>query len=382
MTWVLASLVLLVTGLLKGINLITLLACFMVSLALFNYVLARRQVRGLRGRRLLLEPIFACTSATFFVELHNVRRRRRLGLILIDAGAGQETRWFVPAIEGKATHKVFGSLTLGRRGLHTWGPLLVRTGYPLGLARTSRILAAGRELIVLPPLGQLQRGVFRCFLLQSSPSLGQSLGRPRQHRDALTEYHGLRQFQHGDSPRWIHWRTSARRGELMVREFEEMPSDNLVLLVEPWLPEPSAEPAGPDPHALLEIALCLAATVCWEWCRQKGDHLVLGIAGPEPIVLSGVTGQDLALSMLECLAVQAGCAAVEAQLLLDRLQEADVPSGPVLLVTTHSGGLEEVLAMGLHRPVACINVADGMYHDFFEAHPSLLDGKKAQVASS
>src|SRR5262249_49364986 len=57
--------------------------------------------------------------------------------------------------------------------------------------------------------------------------------RPRRHPTAQAEFHGLRAFRSGDSPRWIHWRTSARCGELMVREFEDVPPDHLVLVVEP-----------------------------------------------------------------------------------------------------------------------------------------------------
>ena len=380
--WLFASVALLVTGLWKGINLITLLACLMLSLAAFNYVLARRQVRGLRGRRLLLEPIFAFTPFTFLVEVRNTRRRQRLGLILLDAGLSHQARWFVPAIQGKEAREFQGKLTLQRRGRYSWGPLLARSGYPLGLARRTRALAPGRDIVVLPPLGQLQRGLLRRFLLQSSPTLGQALGRPRQHRSAQTEFHGLRQFQRGDSPRWIHWRTSARRGELMVREFEEMPSDNLVLVVEPWLP--AEQPPGVagetrdscDAKARLEVALCLAATICWEWCRQKGDHLVLAVAGAEPTVLAGVTSQDLALSMLECLAMQAG-GATDIPGVLDRLQQSDMPSGPVLLVTSHAGALEEALAEALHHPIACVNVAEDTYQEFFEAHPALNEPSPA-----
>ena len=67
--------------------------------------------------------------------------------------------------------------------------------------------------------------------------------------------HGLRQFRAGDSPRWIHWRTTARRGELMIREFEDMPNDHLVLIVDP----------GERDHPVLERLLSLAATICWDW---------------------------------------------------------------------------------------------------------------------
>src|SRR5439155_16399434 len=125
------------------------------------------------------------------------------------------------------------------------------TGYPLALVQLTRRLGQAADLIVFPKLGQLQRGRLRRFLAQHSPSLGQARAFPRRHPGAQTEFHGLRTFRPGDSPRWIHWRTSARRGELMVREFEDTPNDHLVLVVEP----------GPADNRPLERLLSLAATI-------------------------------------------------------------------------------------------------------------------------
>src|SRR5262249_54897413 len=148
----------------------------------------------------------------------------------------------------------------------------------------------------------------------------------------------------GDSPRWIHWRTTARRGELMVREFEETPTDNLIVVVDPWVPgqqdrgqeSGTWEEAGkgPPPFPVLEDALSLAATVCWEWCRQRGDRLVLGGGGRPPLVQEGVTGREQALLLLECLAIQNGCAEPDVTGLLDRLAAEGLPPAPVLLVST------------------------------------------------
>ena len=61
-------------------------------------------------------------------------------------------------------------------------------------------------------------------------------------------------FRPGDSRRHIHWRTTARRGTLMVREFEDWPSDNLILLVDPW----TTRPPGADDDPAVECLLSLA----------------------------------------------------------------------------------------------------------------------------
>src|SRR5206468_4266786 len=126
--------------------------------------------------------------------------------------------------------------------------------YPFGLVRREAGLVPGEEIIVLPQLGRLHRGRLRRLLKQSAPTVGRIRRQLRRHPMAQAEFHGLRAFRSGDSPRLIHWRTSARRGELMVREFEEAPTDNLVLIFDPWLPagsgrvgecEGASAPSGP-----------------------------------------------------------------------------------------------------------------------------------------
>jgi len=73
--------------------------------------------------------------------------------------------------------------------------------------------------------------------------------RPRVHPTAQAEIHGVRSYRSGDNPRLIHWRTSARRGELMVRELEDVPSDNLLVIVDPTHPQPlSHRPSLEDHH--------------------------------------------------------------------------------------------------------------------------------------
>ena len=54
-----------------------------------------------------------------------------------------------------------------------------------------------------------------------------------RHELARADFHGLRQYRTGDSLRWIHWRTSARRGQLMVKEYEDVPGEDLVLVFDP-----------------------------------------------------------------------------------------------------------------------------------------------------
>src|SRR5205085_9553237 len=134
------------------------------------------------------------------------------------------------------------------------------------------------------------------------------------------EFHGLRTFRPGDSPRWIHWRTSARRGELMVREFDQGSHYDLLLIVEAY------EPEGGKSH--LEAAVSLAASIAWQWARDGGDRVVLAIAGRESTVLATRDGRDPVSGVLACLADAHGSARPDLHALAAKLDHVALPAGP------------------------------------------------------
>jgi uncharacterized protein (DUF58 family) len=361
--WLLVTAALLTTGLYKGINLITLLACLLLVLWVLHLLRSRRRLRGVGGNRFLEEPIFAGAPFTLRATVNNPGRAPEYGLVIMDQWPEQEGRWMIPTLAGQARANVQLEIIPRRRGLHAVGPLVVSTTLPFGLAVCSRELAPAREVVVLPRLGRLHRGRLRQFLTWAPFSIGRSRHRLRRHPAAQAEVHGLRPFRPGDSTRWIHWRTTARKNELMVREFEEMPADNLILVLDP---EPPFGDPGMDGAARVEDAVSLAATVCWEWCRQTGDRLVLVAAGADPVVLAGVTGRELALRLLRCLALTRGGSGTDVGALRERLAEVELPAAPVLVVSAGPTDLADVVAEQLRRPVAAVNVSDPAAWDFFE----------------
>jgi uncharacterized protein (DUF58 family) len=371
--------VLLSAGLIRGVNLVLLVACLMLGLWLLSFVSAWRRLRGLQGKRVIDETVFAQTPFRLQIEVTNARRAAQIGIWLEDRGSGHRAQWFVSRLDGRQAQRFERPLVLPRRGRYQWPALIASTGYPFGFVQRRLALVPEQEVIVLPCLGRLHRGALRHFLTQVSPALDRLAGQPRRHPTAQSEFHGLRSFRSGDSPRWIHWRTSARRGELMVREFEDCPSDNLIVVLDPWLPAVgSPQSLSAPPTAVLEYALSLTATICWEWCRQTGDRLVLAIAGRRPKILSGITGQEFAAELLACLAVEEGTTEVDITSLLERLAQTPVPPGPALLVSTSPGGQEEPLAEALHRNVACLDVSLemrglGVLEGVYEPPPDAAD---------
>jgi uncharacterized protein (DUF58 family) len=341
-------------GLLKGINLLALLGCILLAVVALNFRTAGRRLKRLRGRRRIVEPVFAGRPCDVVVDLVNPERRKCLGLRVEDRGPDHLLTWFAGRIEGKSETTFRGSAVLPRRGRYAWGPLRVVGGYPFGLVLRQAVLVPGEEVIVLPVLGTLHRGKFLRHLRQVSLINERERRRPRRHPGAQAEFHSLRSFRTGDSPRAIHWRTSARRGELMVREYEDVPNDNLLLVFDP--------PADP----FLEKAISLAATIAWEWCRRKGDRLVLATAGPRSEVINGITGPEHARRVLECLALQEAGPATNQSDLASRLKGLTLPSAPVVLIGSGTGRLVAELEQVLKRSVVYLDAARVSRFDFYD----------------
>ena len=109
-------------------------------------------------------------------------------------------------------YQVHGS----RRGRHTLGPLRLRLVDPFGLVMRSASGADTVSLLVVPRVRPLGPG---------GPAGGHGGGGDGSRRSIAV--HGeddvsVREYRHGDDLRKVHWRTTARTGELMVR-LEERP---------------------------------------------------------------------------------------------------------------------------------------------------------------
>src|SRR5581483_7364175 len=98
-------------------------------------------------------------------------------------------------------------VVLPDRGDYPCRPLRVVSSFPFGLVRHEVEFDAGDRLTVLPRLGTLSAGRLRRWLVHAARP-DERTRRTRRRLAQEAEFHGLRQFRSGDSPRMIHWRTS------------------------------------------------------------------------------------------------------------------------------------------------------------------------------
>ena len=138
-----------------------------------------------------------------------------------------------------------------RRGLYDVGPVRVSTGDPFGLFRASKIFGRPHQVLVYPRALDLQR-------FDVPPANLPGEGRFRRPTFYLTpNASGVRDYQPGDGLNRIHWRTTARRQELMVKLFELDPASDVWVVLD--LQE--AVHAGSGDESTEEYGVRIAASI-------------------------------------------------------------------------------------------------------------------------
>jgi uncharacterized protein (DUF58 family) len=199
-----------------------------------------------------------------------------------------------PYIQAKTTRRTDYSVRLTQRGRYRLESLRTSTRFPFGLILYELTLPCENEVIVLPRLGRLSRRWHRLPL-----EMNQGSGNV-QRRQATMEgdFYGLREWRSDDSRSWIHWRSSAKRQTLMVKQFEQQRSQNVRLVLDLWQPEKPQ----PEHLANVELAVSFAATIVVDACQRGGATLCLTTAG-SGITIRGPASPGLMQEALESLAV-------------------------------------------------------------------------------
>ncbi|MEE6282400.1 DUF58 domain-containing protein [Georgenia sunbinii] len=133
-----------------------------------------------------------------------------------------EVGFQLPAMAGGGSHEEIFAIPTSRRSVIDVGPVRTVRGDPLGLMRRGVSWGESQELYVHP----------RTVRLTSTAAgfVHDLEGKAtREITNADLSFHALREYVPGDDRRYVHWRTSARTGKLMIRQFEESRRSHLVV---------------------------------------------------------------------------------------------------------------------------------------------------------
>jgi len=270
-----------------------------IAVGVFGLALGQRELQSLGGVLILL-PLFSALAvgraryrvqcqrqiapvrvpagqaATVAIRLDNATRLPT-GLLLaedtIPFTLGTRPRFILDRIEAGGSRRITYRLQSDRRGRYTIGPLNVRVADAFGLIRLGRLVALPGTLVVTPAITPLPWTAFGGTWLReggtqasTAAAAGEDDVVPRAYRD-------------GDELRRVHWRSTARYGELMVRREEQQWRNRAVL----FLDTRGSAHGGRGPSSSFEYAVSAAASIGVQLAREGIASEFITDAGPASV---------------------------------------------------------------------------------------------------
>jgi len=246
----------------------------------------------------------------------------------------------LPGLLGREAAKLsYRGLCYSGRGLFELDQLAVVGRDPLGLFERRRRLELRQTILVYPQAEELFRSPWSG--LNPARGLGQS-STESKGRSALTL--GVREYRAGDPLRFIHWPTSARRGRLVVREFDRptLPRSAIFLALNP------EEARGLGRQSNLELALRSAATLS-RYVLGQGELLEVFVQGAKDRHLSALSSPTQLSFVLEELALTRADFRAELWGLVDREASRLAKGTTQILIIPNSEGQGERILEGCVR---------------------------------
>jgi uncharacterized protein (DUF58 family) len=229
-------------------------------------------------------------GARIVLRLQNLSRLPTGTLLLEDRlpyALGSRPRLVLERLGAHQASSVAYTVRADVRGRYEVGPLVVRLTDPFGLCELTRSFPSIDRLTVIPQVVPLP--VVR--LAGEYAGTGESRARSvavHGEDDAAT-----REYRHGDDLRRVHWRSTARVGELMVRR-EEQPWESRATVV---LDTRGYAHAGEGPTASFEWAVSSAASIAVH-LRTAGYKLRLVTGAGVDVDATELTGDGVLLDQL------------------------------------------------------------------------------------
>lgn len=196
-----------------------------------------------------------------------------------DVGAYSQRRWVT-------------SGTCERRGLFTLGPTSLTSADPFGLYQLTIHYPASTSIMIMPPVVPLPA-------IEVAPGGRSGEGRPRPDApERIVSAAGVREYVPGDSLRYIHWATTARKGQPFIRLFDGTPAGDWWICLDLQ----DAVQAGEGWDSTVEHGIVLAASLA-----DRGLRLgrAIGLASnSKPVIWLAPQHRDVQRSrMLRALAL-------------------------------------------------------------------------------
>jgi uncharacterized protein (DUF58 family) len=248
----------------------------------------------LEANRILPETVMAGGRISYRLAIRNLEPKAYSSLVFAeDNREGRQIllvkEALVPDLPPLASTEIHEELTALRRGKLNLTGLTVLTPHPIGLTRSAQHLALHNSILVLPkryPVPPVNLSGSRKYQpggVALSSSIGESL-----------EFESLRDYRPGDPLRRIHWRSWARTGKLIVKEYQDEYFVRHALVLDTF---PTSDNAD-----VFEEAVSVAASFASSVLTQESllDLLFVGAETYRFTAVRGLAGPERMLEVLAC----------------------------------------------------------------------------------
>lgn len=244
-----------------GNNLLYLLLGWLLSFIIASGILSEMTLKQLVVERRPPPRVFAGEPFLMEVLIKNAKPTRASFSIEVEDLVGTtplDKRCYFLKIPAAKSQRTSYRHTLARRGPYTLTGYRIATKFPFALFRKSRDVEAPIDLLVYPARARVPLPAPR------TEARGEATANRTGRRG---EFFGLREYRWGDDRRDVHWRSSARTGRLLVREYEDEHARKVVIGVDHALPDSVRDavtdgaltPADEAAVAAVERAISVAA---------------------------------------------------------------------------------------------------------------------------
>ncbi|MEP3480074.1 MAG: DUF58 domain-containing protein [Fuerstiella sp.] len=272
-------LVLAVGALLGHRNMPLLVFGMMAGPFVFNGWVVHAMLRGVQVKRIAPDRAIAGQFTTVQLEVTNTKRWLASQLIEVSDRivplnqkgfkTEQEVGVSFVRVPGQSVRTGRYRLQFPRRGKYRLGSIRLSSRFPMGIGERGQVLSDEVEIIVHPAIGRLLPEWAR-----QQKEFAEANQRVKSGMGLFDdEFHRVREYRSDDNPRAIHWRSTAKQGQLMVREFHQTrQADSVVVLDLPDSKDWTQEDR--------ELAISFAATVCLQQANSaSGSTMLLGVSG-------------------------------------------------------------------------------------------------------
>ena len=199
------------------------------------------------------------------------------------------------------------------RGGFQLGPTKITSGDPFGIFRVSRVFPASSTLMVLPMIFPVNQFLSPPGLLPGGRAIR------RKSMDITPHAAGVREYVTGDAMKRIHWPTSIRRDQLMVKEFEQDPQAEVWLFLDTYksvhIEKASEEIISPVddlillrrpkfklPRSTLEYSISITASLAHYFLEQRRSVGLVTSLGRSYKIIPAERSERQEAKILEALA--------------------------------------------------------------------------------